>query len=318
MGIINVYYLNGVDLASSTSVYTDALLTTLAPDGFYGGDGIVREQVGGVLQPATSCASCGYDCGFGSFFLSPVSYLDNEKIAIPVGVGSLIGCSTVTIQMAAPVPFFGVRIIYGSNVYNYVVGAVTGYMQAQVTKPTWLDDGSCVSLPVVNPVIFNEYQSGSSPIPVATGNSIADTILTGDIFSYTSGEILYMFIPKTSVTIDQYTIEIYTYQPCISNFWVVDAGCVQSLPSEPIHTATTFASSGAACGYTGTNYQQIYVGRVTGVPGTIAINDILFMDSTSYTRFAFPAGWYLHKVGSVRTAIEVDSNGVVINTFICP
>jgi|SanBayMetagenome_1026888.scaffolds.fasta_scaffold04409_3 hypothetical protein len=56
------YYLNGPSLTSSTSVFTDSGLTTLAPDGFYSDGVIVREQVGGVLLPAVACSSCEPQC----------------------------------------------------------------------------------------------------------------------------------------------------------------------------------------------------------------------------------------------------------------
>lgn len=63
------YYLNGPSLGSSTAVFLDAALTTLAPDGFYSDGLIVREQVGGVLLPQQTCEGCvpeSYNCVEGS------------------------------------------------------------------------------------------------------------------------------------------------------------------------------------------------------------------------------------------------------------
>jgi len=56
------YYLNGPSLTSSTAVFTDSGLTTLAPDGFYSDGTIVRQQVGGILLPAAICESCEPVC----------------------------------------------------------------------------------------------------------------------------------------------------------------------------------------------------------------------------------------------------------------
>ena len=53
------YYLDAATLTLATAVYTDAGLTTLAPDGFYGNGSIVREQVSGVLQTESACSGCG-------------------------------------------------------------------------------------------------------------------------------------------------------------------------------------------------------------------------------------------------------------------
>jgi hypothetical protein len=50
------FYLNAGSLALATSVYTDAGLTTLAPDQWYSNGAIAREQVSGVLGAITNCA----------------------------------------------------------------------------------------------------------------------------------------------------------------------------------------------------------------------------------------------------------------------
>lgn len=63
------YYLNGPSLGSSTAIFSDAALTTLAPDGFFSDGLIVREQVLGVLLPQQTCDGCileSYNCVEGS------------------------------------------------------------------------------------------------------------------------------------------------------------------------------------------------------------------------------------------------------------
>lgn len=64
-----IYYLNGPSLGSSTAIFSDAALTTLAPDGFFSDGLIVREQVSGVLLPQQTCDGCipeSYNCVSGS------------------------------------------------------------------------------------------------------------------------------------------------------------------------------------------------------------------------------------------------------------
>jgi hypothetical protein len=61
MATQGTYYLNAASLALASAVYSDASLTTLAPDGFYSDSSIVREQVSGVLQTQSSCPGCGVE-----------------------------------------------------------------------------------------------------------------------------------------------------------------------------------------------------------------------------------------------------------------
>lgn len=55
------YLLGGSTLTSATAIYTDAGLTVLAPDGYYSHNGLVREQVSGVLQTPEPCPGCGVE-----------------------------------------------------------------------------------------------------------------------------------------------------------------------------------------------------------------------------------------------------------------
>lgn len=73
MATQGTYYLNAASLALASAVYTDAALTTLAPNGFYSDSSIVREQVSGVLQAQSSCPGCGVEV---SLCFSTVSVAD--------------------------------------------------------------------------------------------------------------------------------------------------------------------------------------------------------------------------------------------------
>ena len=58
MGSFGTYYLDTLNFANATSVYTDAALTTCAPDGFYQIGGVSRQQVNCSLLPSEACPSC--------------------------------------------------------------------------------------------------------------------------------------------------------------------------------------------------------------------------------------------------------------------
>ena len=56
MAIAGIYYIDTLNFADATAVYSDEALTTFAPDGFYQMGGIsAREQVSGILKPAENC-----------------------------------------------------------------------------------------------------------------------------------------------------------------------------------------------------------------------------------------------------------------------
>ena len=62
MGVFGNYFIDGSTLENATAVFTDATLTTPAPDGFYSNSVISREQVGGVLLAVVICPSCVLPC----------------------------------------------------------------------------------------------------------------------------------------------------------------------------------------------------------------------------------------------------------------
>tara|TARA_R100000541_G_scaffold27447_1_gene36755 strand:+ start:5622 stop:6662 length:1041 start_codon:yes stop_codon:yes gene_type:complete len=65
MAQLGIYYFNGTSFSTASAIYTNATLTTLAPDGFYSNAGIVRQQLNGILLNAQSCDSCAVACGDG-------------------------------------------------------------------------------------------------------------------------------------------------------------------------------------------------------------------------------------------------------------
>lgn len=52
------YYFDGINFAQASALFTDAALTTLAADGFYSQNGIVRQQLNGVLLNSQPCSDC--------------------------------------------------------------------------------------------------------------------------------------------------------------------------------------------------------------------------------------------------------------------
>ena len=64
MATLGNYFLDAATLSGATAVFTDATLTTAAPDGYYSDNAVVRQQSGGLLLlGAVSCPSCSSPCG---------------------------------------------------------------------------------------------------------------------------------------------------------------------------------------------------------------------------------------------------------------
>jgi len=233
MGVTNLYYLDGVDLASANSVYSNAALSILAPDGWYSADGIVREQVGGVLQPAGACASCGYPCSPSPATVS-ISIPPIVEVIVPMNVGSSVGCVRVDILPTTGSFSLGVKAYYGSIFRNAVLentGAYTGYFQSQspgqnMTMLYELGSGCYPTPPAPwpNPFIFNQYKVDSLGAANPTGNTVLYNILVSDIIStVTSGSTYTMFIPKTAAANDE--IDFYLYGPCVGAYADITFTC---------------------------------------------------------------------------------------------
>ena len=52
------YYYSSASFSTATALFTDADLTTFAPDGWYSDQSIYRQQAAGVLFAQTSCPNC--------------------------------------------------------------------------------------------------------------------------------------------------------------------------------------------------------------------------------------------------------------------
>lgn len=114
MATLGTYYFNGTSFASATSVYTDAALTTLAPDGYYSNGSIIRQQLNGLLLNAQACDSCAVPCGDGiAANISNQNGIFNATVDVANSTGAII----VYGFWGSTIPD-GVDIIYNSTHYN--------------------------------------------------------------------------------------------------------------------------------------------------------------------------------------------------------
>ena len=108
-----IFYFDGLNFSSAVAVYSDASLTTLAADGYYAQNGIVRQQLNGVLLNAQSCSTCGVDCGSGvSASFSNTGYFNAD-----INVANSTGAVVIYSKMNSSIPD-GIQATFNNVTYN--------------------------------------------------------------------------------------------------------------------------------------------------------------------------------------------------------
>ena len=59
MATTGTYYYSSASFSTATALFTDADLSSFAPDGWYSDQSIVRQQASGVLFAEDDCPNCG-------------------------------------------------------------------------------------------------------------------------------------------------------------------------------------------------------------------------------------------------------------------
>ena len=111
MASTGTYYLDTASLSNATAVFTDALLTTKAADGWYQSGNISRRQVAGVLVAGESaCVSC-----------------DGPRPTVNPPIPPVVTTQNIQIKECGGTTIFGVQI----NVSGLLVGEAV-----KITDPT--------------------------------------------------------------------------------------------------------------------------------------------------------------------------------------
>lgn len=304
MATQGTFYLDAPSLATATVIYTDAELTTVAPDGFYSNGTIVREQASGVLLPQTTCPSCVTPCG-GSISASGaqgVYYLDTD-------LGEDTGAVIVQFD-PINVPD-GILATLGTTSYNGLSSALVGWLQATVPNlPTFIgDSGANCGVPDDSPYVLDEFEYGGSAFsPLGTTKSV--DVIAGQM-QLTAGApgTCIMVIPKTAASPSILSLEMIG--PCLTTVFNINVSCPAALPS--FASSSMQASSSLACeSPIGETYYVAYVG---GGAGVLGFYDLVFSDPNG--EFKLAAGFYKTTAAGANDWFEVDANGVVVNFGTC-
>jgi hypothetical protein len=291
------YYLDAPSLGSASVIYSDASLSTIAPNGFYSDGTIVREQVGGILLPQVNCPACAIECGttIEETGLQGVYLLD-------INLGATLGAVIITFDPIS-IPD-GFQATYDSVVYNGVSSPNYGWLQGSIGLPTYLGaiSSSC-GLPADSPYVLPiyEYQSGSF---VLSGMSESVTILSGQLELTTIAPgVCVMVIPKTAASPSILTLKMIG--PCLGTAFDLSISCPTAL--DPIECSIAVDSPEAVCLMPIT--ETYYLANVTGTAGVVTLYDLVFEDAFGETKL--PSAYYRTIDAGVENWFLVDSNGVV-------
>ena len=296
------YYIDWSTLLNSTAVYTDAGLTTCAPDGFYS-DGInSRELVGCILLPAQACGSCATPCG------QPIAANGGQGIyKVDLDAGNSIGAMIVRYNPAS-IPD-GIRILYNGGVYNQLSSPVDGYHAS--TDPngyTYIGatTADCGISGTTYPALVEYVYNGASF--VASGNTVSVFVAAGDVSLGAAPGNCVMVIPKISATPS--LIQVEAVGPCSGTAWSLNIACPVALTG--YSSTTRHPACTEACGHPLT--ETYYNAPVTGTAGSPALYDWVFSDANG--QFILTDGFYTFIVGSGFECMTVQ-NGIIVAISDC-
>lgn len=295
------YYIDGSTLLNSTAVFTDAGLTTCAPDGFYS-DGInSRELVGCILLPAQACGECATPCG------EPIAASGGQGIyKVDLDAGNSIGAMIVRFTPYS-VPD-GIKVLYNSGVYNKLSSPVDGYHAS--TDPngyTYIGatTADCGISGTTYPALIEYVYNGSSF--VASGNTVSVFVAAGDVSLGASPGNCVMVIPKINATPS--LIQVEAVGPCSGTAWALDISCPIALTG--FSSTTTHPACSEACGFplTQTYYNVPVIDpNAFGLP---ALYDWVFSDPNG--QFILTDGYYGITGGKCMTV----QNGIIVAISNC-
>lgn len=317
MSTLGTYYLNAPSLTSATSAYTDAALTTLAPDGYYSDGTTIRELVSGVFTDIiSSCAPCAVPCS-----VTPINVVEGKSfLEMYQGLGGTsldVGAVVIEIDYSGPEQPIGLYFEYDGVQYNTLSCQNFGLVQGPVGPNQVIYIGNTAfdcgilaagfqSLPIqeYNPVT-NVFDNTGQFISIA---ALAPQI---QLSPGVPGKYV-MVIPKT--TPSPSTLYFQGRLLCNPNDFNITINCPANLLS---FTSTENCPAQIDTCALGTNqvYYSVDVNGNTSSGGFFGLYDWVFYDSFGQT--VLPDGWYRSpSVPSPDTSFEVQ-DGIIIGFGSC-
>ncbi len=306
MAINATYYLNAANLSTATTVYLDAALTNVAPDGFYRDGAVVRQQSTGVLLAVQECPSCtGNDCD------SSIGLNSYEGVyLIDLDEGASIGAIVIAFDTNTKPE--GIRATYNGVVYNKLSSAVDGLHQSSNYGHFTVVGQSSEDCGLVgnntNFPELDEYLYDGTTFNI-TGNTNNVTINSSDVsLSSSNPNQLYMVIPKPTAAPSIVNIEIVGL--CGSTDFSIQTFCPAVLPS--FNSSIRNLNASIHCDEPQPN--QYYFVSVSGAI-YVGLYDYIFTDENG--QYPLTNGYYyIDNIVSGSGVIRV-LNGIVIAITNC-
>lgn len=300
-------YWSGVDFLAADALWTNAALTTPAPDGWYSYGGYYRQISGGVLGPSVSCPTCTIPC--------------SQNFSATGTQGKFTGIVNVGTNTGIVVVKFNTFFIPDSFKWTYdgdYSQAYTNYAYGHRTGLVGSVNGGllgpCVSMEITNPLGSNggattgsifEWDGSTPPgVFVNTGN----TITLGPFGNQATGQVdllpvppgtMTMAIPKPNAFPSEVDFEVIG--PCQTTSWNATVYC----PATPIGHKYKIGNHPCTDVLPDVFYNVSSLG--TGISDTVRIHDLVFVDANGTT--PLPAGDYtFEQAGSgVKACMTVTS-----------
>jgi hypothetical protein len=319
-------YFNAPTFSEATTVYDDALLSTVSVDGYYSDGVVTRYQLTGVLGLNATCPTCvTYPCTSGV----TIPTVDVARYDLKTTFGTDIGAIKLTVSNLGLYPI-GIQLMKDNIQYDVKFSSTDTAFEAlgQINAPVTFDL-SFFSSGATAPCSAYNFSSLSLPTYMYNGTTWAtDDVLSTVSLTNKRGatteeslNILVLYIPKTSAT--DFTLRTIAVAPCGGTaLHPISIGCPIALPAfdvsgpQPNQSAACFTSIAST----------LYVGYVSGstVSGDvrISLNDFIFDDANGNVK-ATDAWYGINRVNAEgggaageKSRIQVQ-DGIVINLQSC-
>ena len=309
MGVFGNYFIDGSTLENATAVFTDATLTTPAPDGFYSNSVISREQVGGVLLAVVICPSCVLPCntsinagGGGGIY------------TVNFGTGSSVGAIILYFNVSA-IPD-GIRVQYNNQFYNETTSATQGYLSSN-TNGHYTFVGNINSDCNIAQTLNGGGYSGENTFNFnganfdPTGSNGVVTGNGGDVrLTIPSPGPVTLYIPKPLQAPEVVSVEIFG--PCANTGWTLGINCPVQLTG---FSTSKLVTGGTDCLTANLPNTYFNVPNSGGLAGDPAVNEFCVVDPNGSVKAS--QGTYYIQVGAIRKTMVVDGDGIINSLTNC-
>jgi len=318
MALLGQYYYDGTSFGLATHLYTDASLTTAAPNGWYSQGGIVRQVVsGGVLLATQTCTSCIYACDSQAIDATLFGHY-----TLTVDVGTSTGPVLAEFFVESPMMAAKCTWEYNGVTASEYSSPNKGYCEGLLGDENIGGIDNLTGSGTTNYTGTNYVNSGNTFAPgggVITWGPYANQA-AGGVTLYPGGNFgtSIMVIPKNTIAVTTITFKIDMPTPPYSNGWSLKVNCpANALSPVPLANYSN-VDCPTACASTLPTPLSYYIASVNSIPNPLgniipALYDWLYVD---YIGSSAAADGYYTWVDSATSTVKcLKVNDGVINSI---